>query len=191
MCCCQTRQEVCVDVLVVRLQDGHSYVHVTSWSYGGTTLQSVTLMTGPCATRFDQAATAGRNLTQALAWNQRTSGGSSSSSPAVALDSGDSTTNGCNVMAADNSTVVSLLRDQGAISSREMLLVLLQANATIGRLSNVPAGRIKLGRPVALAGLWSVMTGIDLEMRVNQLVRFGALGAFGVMEGCIIAAMHS
>lgn len=129
-------------------------------------------MTGPCATQFDHSLAAGQDPTQALAWDNTTHGASGSSLALASTNGGSSstTTTGCNVFTADNRTLVPLLLDQGLLSSRDMLLVLLQSNISLGHQEHMPAGHIKLGRPVALAGLFTIPTGIDFEMRPNQLV---------------------
>jgi hypothetical protein len=98
-----------------------------------------------------------------LAWDYSTAG---SNHTAAALNS--SRSNGCNVVTVANSTVVPALLGAGTVRSSEQLLVLLQGNVSLGQ--QVP-GAIEFRRPVALAGLWAVLTGVDLEMRVNQLVR--------------------
>jgi hypothetical protein len=150
-------------------QDGRTFVHVTNWAHGRTTLRSVTLLTGPCTALFDDARAAGEDLTTALAWDNSTDYGSNLA--AVALVSGGSgSSTGCNAFTATNKTLVPLLLDQGTFSSREQVLVLLQSNASIGSQNRTQSGHIDLGRPVALAGLWSVPTGIDFMMIPNTLV---------------------
>jgi len=71
------------------------------------------------------------------------------------------------VVTAANTTLVSVLLGEGTSSSTEQLLVLLQGNASLGHQVSQP---IRLGRPLVLAGFWSVPTGIDFEMKVNHLV---------------------
>lgn len=78
--------------------------------------------------------------------------------------------NGCNVYTVDNETLVPLLLDQGTLLSRESLLLLVQANVSIGGARDARLGRIKLARPVIWAGLWSVPTGVDFLMTPNTLV---------------------
>jgi hypothetical protein len=151
------------------LQDERTFLHITSWASGSTTLQSVTLMTGPCAALFPEARAEGSNLSSALAPESSPAGGNQ---VAVDLVSGGSRSgSGCNVYTADNQTVLPLLLDQGALVSREALLVLLQGNVSIAGVQQTPSGRIKLGRPVVLAGLRSVLTGVDFRMTPNILVR--------------------
>lgn len=166
MCCCAPFDF---------LQDERTFLHITSWASGSTTLQSVTLMTGPCAALFSEARAKGSNLSSALAPESSLAGGNQ---VAVDLVSGGSRSgSGCNVYTADNQTVLPLLLDQGALVSREALLVLLQGNVSIAGVQLTPSGRIKLGRPVVLAGLRSVLTGVDFRMTPNILVRF-ALGSY-------------
>lgn len=157
-------------------QDGRTFVHVTQWASGSTTLQSVTLMTGPYAALFDERRAAGGDLTTALAYDNST--GIGGPQLAVALASGGSSSGtSCNVHTADDQSLVPLLLGQGRVSSRESLLLLLQTNVSIGGARHAALGRIKLGRPVIMAGLWSVPTGVDFLMTPNTLVRLLGVAA--------------
>jgi hypothetical protein len=122
-------------------QDNTTFLHVTSWTSSRTTLQSVTITAGAC--------------TAPQAWPQGVTGGSKAAAAAASVAP-------CGVFAASNTTLVPLLTEQGGVSSSRPLLVLLQHNATL-------ASSVRLNRPVAVAGLVSVVTSIDFGMRVNQL----------------------
>ena len=150
-------------------------MHVISWSDGSSVLHSVTVLTGPCITLFDDAFAARTDPTQALAWRNSTAGSAVNSTSVITLAGGVSSSSSssgrCNVFTSGNSTLLRLLLDQGALSSREQLLVLVQDNVTLHEHKLLgPGGRIRLGRPVALAGFYTVPTGIDFHMEANLLV---------------------
>lgn len=109
-----------------------------------------------------------------MAWDSSTEFGSNLAAIAL-VGGGSGSGTGCNVFTATNKTLVPLLLDQGILSSREQVLVLLQSNASLGSQNRTQSGHIELGRPVALAGLWSVPTGIDFMMVPNTLVSLLAL----------------
>jgi hypothetical protein len=153
---------VCCNPLWPLIQDGRSFIHITNSTIGSTNAYSVTLLTGACEAQFTQAVAAGRDVTSALAWEYSTAG---SNHTAAALNSSRST--GCNAVTVANSTVIPALQGAGTVRNSDQLLVLLQGNISLGQ--QVP-GSIVFRRPVALVGLWSVLTGVDLEMRVNHLV---------------------
>jgi hypothetical protein len=125
--------------LLALLQDNSTFLHVTSWSSGRTTLQSVTIMAGAC--------------TEPQSLESRSKSSETAAAAAVAP---------CGVFTASNASLVPLLAQQGGVSSPRQLLVLLQQNASL-------TSSVQLQRPVALAGLVSAVTSIDFGMCVNQL----------------------
>jgi hypothetical protein len=124
------------------MQDGKSFLHIPSWSNNNTELLAVTLGAGPC-----QAATAERSGTPQEPFDWQ---------PAL----------GCNLVAADNATLVPMLLANASMRTSEPLLIRITTNVTLGR--NI-RGSVPIRRPVILLGMASALTSVDLEMVVNQL----------------------
>lgn len=126
----------------VVMQDGKSFLHIPSWSNNNTELLAVTLGAAHC-----QVATAERSGTPQEPFDWQ---------PAP----------GCNLMAADNATLVPMLLANASVRTSEPLLIRITTNVTLGR--NI-RGSVPIRRPVILLGMASALTSVDLEMVVNQL----------------------
>lgn len=128
-------------MLTVLLQDGSSFLQIPEWTDGTTVLRSVTLLGGTCSSQNNAAAFL------------QPAGG-----PAASSVSG----NGCNVRTVYNSTLVSTLKADGSVFTKQLLLVLLVSNATLGY--GLQPWAIDIERPVMVAGLFGVPTSVDFGM---------------------------
>jgi hypothetical protein len=120
------------------LQDGKSFIFIPAWSNSNTELLSVSIASGPCL-RPDAVSQRGNP------WR-----------PAP----------GCNIVAADNMTLIPTLQRNASVATAAPLLIRITSNVTLG--PNLK-GSLSIRRPVILLGLASSLTSVDLGMVVNQL----------------------
>lgn len=106
-------------------------MHVPSWSNSNTQLLAVTLVTAPCRISYGPGQAT-------VSWSPQP---------------------GCNMLAANNTTLVPLLLRNASIPSRDPLLIRITTNVTLGHGLN---GSIPIRRPVILLGLASALTSVDL-----------------------------
>lgn len=133
-----TSFSVVLTLYSVILQDRKSFLHVPAWSNNDTSLLAVTLVTAPCAVAYDARL------------------GTADWAPPAE----------CNLLAADNTTLVPVLLRNASIFTSEPLLIRITSNATLGHGLR---GSIPIRRPVILLGLASAVTSMDMGMVVNQV----------------------
>jgi hypothetical protein len=124
-----------------RLQDGSSFLNVPFWSDNSTELYSVTIISGPC----------------------RAVDSSNMSSAALAAQL---QAPGCNVRAADNTSLVPTLLRDATVNTSVPLVIRILTNVTLGPNLQSP---IVIRRPVLLLGTASSPVSVDFGMVVNQL----------------------
>jgi hypothetical protein len=142
-------------------QDNATFIHIHAWSDGRTSLRSVGLL---LQDRGAGAAAAASSASQAVHL------------PRIANA----------LPAMTNSSLVPALLAHAGIPTAAPLLVYLAANTSLGAAPPLPAGGVRVARPLLLVGLASLPTSLDLQMVVNQLNETGGGHANVTFAGLIL-----
>jgi hypothetical protein len=138
------------------LQDGSTFLHVNYFWTSRASWQSVGLL---LATSLQDARST--SSVAALTSNSSSSNGS-------AAFAGPPPKYGY-VLSANNATFVPLMEQLGSVDTAAQALLYVDANVTLSK-PPVPQSGMLLERPMAVVGLSSCLTGLDLAMQRNSII---------------------
>jgi hypothetical protein len=142
-----------------RLQDGSTFLHVNYFWTPQASWQSVGLL---LASSLQDA----RSTSSVAALTSNSSTLSSSNGSGVYA--GPPPKYGY-VLSANNATFVPLMEQLGSVATAAQALLYAAANITLSK-PPVPQTGIPLERPMAVVGLSSALTGLDLAMQRNSII---------------------